>query len=300
MKKMIIDTDIGDDIDDALALALAVKLGAELIGVTTVFKNTQQRARQAKKLLEILGADSIPVYAGYGNPLAYETDTEERICQYTEDLEEDRFRSENYEESACGQKAVDFMIEMAEKYEDELIILCIGPLTNMAHAIRQNCEAINKIHCISLMGGFFYTEIPEWNVLCDPEAAAIVMSASVEKYCVGCDVTQYCIMDEEQTQRMLTCKTPLGMYLGEILRKWIDKEKRPPILHDPLALWSTVKNSLVEFEPVSVRVELDEKEKRGMIYRLEKTDISKPEKYVYAAKAVDAEAFKNKYLEIVF
>lgn len=300
MRKLIIDTDIGDDIDDALAIALAVKLEAELIGITTVFKNTQQRARQAKKLFDILGVKNVPVYAGYGHPLEMQTDIEERICQYTEDLENDKFQSENPTQGAYGQAAVDFMIEMAKKYEDELIILCIGPLTNMAHAILQNRKAIEKIHCISMMGGNFYSEMREWNILCDPEAATIVMRAPVKKYCVGHDVTGQCIMNEEQTQRMLHCETKLGLYLGEILQKWIDTNKRLPILHDPLAVWTVLRDGMVEFEPISIQVELDEEKGRGMTRRLEQVDMSKVENYIYATYSVEAELFKNTYLDIIF
>lgn len=300
MKKIIIDTDIGDDIDDALALSLAVQMNAELIGITTVFKNTQQRAAQAKKLLSILGKSDLPVYAGYGNSLAIQNNTEETICQYTDDLEDECYRSENYSEGAFGQAAVDYLINMANKYGDELIILCIGPLTNMARAIKQNESAISKIHRIVLMGGFFYEPIPEWNMLCDPEAAAVVMSANVPKYCVGCDVTQHCIMDSQQTKRMLNCESKLGKYLGIILSKWIEKEKRLPILHDPLAVWTVLRDDIVSFEKISVAVELKEKDKRGLTYNLGISADENFADYIYAAKTVEADAFKNKFLELVF
>ena len=63
MEKFIIDTDIGDDIDDALAISLAFRLDADVIGITTAFKNTQLRAKQANKLLSLLGIQNVPVYA---------------------------------------------------------------------------------------------------------------------------------------------------------------------------------------------------------------------------------------------
>ena len=75
--KYIIDTDIGDDIDDAFALLLAMEMRLDIIGITTVFKNTPERAKIAKKLTSLYknGYENVPIYAGYGNPIDAKVDT---------------------------------------------------------------------------------------------------------------------------------------------------------------------------------------------------------------------------------
>ena len=81
--KVIIDTDIGDDIDDAFALLFAMKLNYDIIGITTVFQNTAERARMTKKLLSVYGKgyENVPVYAGYGTPLADEERKYPHLCR---------------------------------------------------------------------------------------------------------------------------------------------------------------------------------------------------------------------------
>lgn len=80
--KIIIDTDIGDDADDALAICLALKSEElEVMGITTVFRNTAARAQIAVRLLQLMGRTDIPVYAGIGHPLVAEADVER--CLYS-------------------------------------------------------------------------------------------------------------------------------------------------------------------------------------------------------------------------
>lgn len=306
MQKIIFDTDIGDDIDDALALALAVKMGIEIVGVTTVYRNTQLRARQAKRLLSLMGKADIPVYAGYGNSLVCNNGVNDSFVQYTPELEQDCYRSENPDEGAAGESAVDFMIEMAETHGKDLTIVCIGALTNLARALRKNRAAIQKAGRIVMMGGCYTWARPEWNIRCDPEAAAIVMKAPIPKYCVGLDVTLQCEMSTEQTNRMLAGKEGIQAYLSQILGLFLGIGQRPrdenrrPIMHDPLALYTVAKDDLVEFEPRAVRVELENPERRAITYTEPIDDLSDVTAFIYAATTVKSEEFKEKYLEYVF
>lgn len=90
-RKIIIDTDIGDDIDDAFAISLAIKSGVlDIVGITTVFKNTNSRARIAKRLLELAERPNIPIYAGYGDGLKIKRNTEKCI-QYEDFLDDSYF-----------------------------------------------------------------------------------------------------------------------------------------------------------------------------------------------------------------
>lgn len=106
--KYIIDTDIGDDIDDAFALDLALKQGVDLVCVTTVFRNTRERAQIAKRMCGLFGAD-VPVYAGYGDTLNGGMATNVRLCQWTPELE--GYAPDNSE----AEEAVDAILNAARR-----------------------------------------------------------------------------------------------------------------------------------------------------------------------------------------
>ena len=93
--KIIIDTDIGDDADDALAICLALKSEElEVMGITTVFRNTAARAQIAVRLLQLMGRTDIPVYAGIGHPLVAEADVETVPIQLLAGMEELEYRKD--------------------------------------------------------------------------------------------------------------------------------------------------------------------------------------------------------------
>ena len=174
-RRILIDTDIGDDIDDAFAIALAASLPElELVGVTTVFRNTAQRAQLAHRLLSSLGREDIPVRAGERLPEREPIHVFERdpagapedadLCQW----------EPAYAQLPAEDGAVDFLIRMAEKYGESLTLVPIGAMTNLARAIERNPEAMKRVGAIVTMGGKFSAEDPEWNILCDPEAAHTV------------------------------------------------------------------------------------------------------------------------------
>ena len=128
--KILIDTDIGDDIDDAIALYAAMRQNFEIVGITTVFENTIQRARQVKKLLREYGHgyESVSVFAGYGTPIGERDREVKDIPHYTPDLEQDIYAPSG----TNPRDAVDFIIDACYKYGKELTVVAIGPFTNIA------------------------------------------------------------------------------------------------------------------------------------------------------------------------
>lgn len=148
--KIILDTDIGDDIDDAFALAILLQeKQADLIGVTTVFRNTRQRGKMASYLISTFKRN-VNVYCGCDNPLIaeikdlvpkniLEKETVDEygkyyLPQYLEKMNEGRIEKKH---------AIDFIIESVHQYPHQVIIFGIGPLTNLAMAIRKgsfNCS----------------------------------------------------------------------------------------------------------------------------------------------------------------
>ena len=102
--RLLIDTDIGDDIDDALALALAMDEGADIVGLTTVFGDTVKRARMAKKLLSLGGYGGVPIFCGYSGSMM--TDGIRPPDLYTSELDGDEFAPD----SEKPEEAVSFIV----------------------------------------------------------------------------------------------------------------------------------------------------------------------------------------------
>lgn len=261
--KLLIDTDIGDDIDDALALALALKLPeVEPVGVTTVFADTDIRAREAMKMLACAGI-SVPVYAGMPGKNGF---SRCGFSQYEEDLEDEAYTPCNDASKDGGSAAVHFIADCARKYGSELIIVGIGAMTNIAAAFELDAAAMRSVGKISLMCGSFYKAVNEWNVLCDSHAAETVLGAGIPVECYGLDVTLRTGLTGPQYKRILNYSgdDKLLKYLAVLTRKWHDFTGNLPMLHDPLALFNAVRPGMVFMEPQSVNV-ITEGEFEGVI-----------------------------------
>lgn len=265
-KKIILDTDIGDDIDDVFALDFLSKSSeADFIGVTTVFRNAFARAKMAAYSLELFGRSDVPVYAGADKPLI--NDAEQLIlphvlaqdvndengkplpCQYIKEM--DNAKIEN-------KTAIEFIAEQARIYKKELYIVAIGPLTNLALAIRCYPDLMKNIGGITLMGGNFSSCAPEWNIIVDPEAAEIVFSSGLPVKAIGYDLTQYCgVTDNYETELRLSNNQEKS-YLAHLIQLWHDRYHfDAPVLHDVLAVAVELFDDLVEFKQKRVKVRLD-------------------------------------------
>lgn len=304
-KKIILDTDIGDDIDDALALLLLLQFEeAELLGVTTVFRNTCLRARLAKQIMRLAGREDIPVYAGYGDALACKTDKTASFVQYTSELEAEELRPDNVD-ADNGEEAVDFLIRAAKLYGSELTILAIGPYGNVARAYQKAPKAIARCNLV-LMGGCFYEQFIEYNVAMDPEACDVLLRADLPLRFIGADVTWQAQLNREQTQAVLALHSPdLKGYCAELVRLWKKGCWFDPVLHDPLAAYFVLDESICEMEDVWVEVALAEGCTRGMTVNMDHLfkylEHKTPGKHrVSCAKRVDAQRFIGIFLEKTF
>ena len=211
MKKYIIDTDIGDDIDDAFALDLALKLDLDLVCVTTVFRNVRERAAIAKKMLRLYGK-KLPVYAGYGATLDGR-DENFRICQWTPDLEWEEYAPDN----SSPEEAVDAILSAARVYKKEFWLLALGPLTNVASAILKDREAMRGIGGIVMMGGDFVNHYAEWNIRCDVAAADAVFSSGVNIVAFGHEITSQTRLTPAQQRYVFSMKQDAyHAYLAEL------------------------------------------------------------------------------------
>jgi purine nucleosidase len=256
LRDIIIDTDIGDDIDDVLALAVATSSPeVNLLGVTTVMANAPRRAALAQHVLRTCG-NNTRVVAGcskallqpYPQPLASQFSV----------LEDDTWNDMRH--------AVDFLIQAArvdeepKKLEDQITLVPIGALTNVGIAIVREPDIVARLR-VHLMGGrwnLLEGEGPqaEWNIFCDPEAAAIVFNSGIELSMVGLDVTMRCVLSEENLReiaRASTRRAQLVSHLTTLYRG--DNNNKLPVLHDPLAVLS-IFSDCVQWENKRIEIGL--------------------------------------------
>lgn len=305
-KYVLLDTDIGDDIDDALALLMLLKMKElTLVGVTTVFANTPLRARLARKILHLGGAPEIPVYAGLGDALGYTVDKERSFVQYTPDIEADDCVPNN-RDVHNGQEAVDFILQCAKVYGEELTILAIGPYTNVAAAWQRDPETMKKAGAVVLMGGCFYEQFVEYNVAMDPEAADVLIHSELPIRFISADVTWKAQLNDAQTAYVLGIENDgLTGYCAELVRLWKKGCWFNPVLHDPLAAYYVLDESICQFESVWTEVELKGTHTRGLTVNLDHhfKYLEHPtpgKKRVLCSKTVDAERFIDFFLRSTF
>jgi len=263
LKKVIIDTDIGDDIDDALALALALSSPElEVIAITTVYGRVDIRAKLASRILEAYNRLDIPVAMGVRRPLFGEEST--HIPNQAPVLEDKNFPN------IVDKHAVDLIIEMLER-EKSLTIVTLGPLTNIALALLKNRDAFKNSELV-IMGGCITRPVAEYNIKTDPEAASIVFSSGLPMTLVGLDVTLKCVMTNEMLELVNKSPKPQVKLLKKFIGLWMRIYKRNPILHDPLTVAVSFNEEIVEKARKHVVVELHGKYTRGFTVTLPKEE----------------------------
>jgi purine nucleosidase len=243
---IILDTDIGTDVDDAFALALIVRSPElDLIGVTTVSGDTQARARLAAKMLWEAGRPNVPVAAGEpGKPLPIDQ------CRWA-----DGFTGP----ALVSQKAVDFLKAQIERRPGELTLVPVGPLTNVGALLKQHPAVAEKIKQIVMMGGSITHgyepgsgPTPEYNIAADIAAAQVVFSSGVPILMAPLDVTARLQLDATARHRVFTHLTPLTNALTLLYHLW---SHEAPTLHDPMAVSLMLDPSLCELKPLAIEVD---------------------------------------------
>jgi inosine-uridine nucleoside N-ribohydrolase len=250
-QKIIIDTDIGDDVDDAFALALAVKSPElKVLGVTTTFGDTEARARIADRLLGEVGEAQIPVYAGRA------TATKNPMSQRAYG-EHGSFTRNSHAD------AVEFILEQIRKYPGEITLIAIGPLMNVGAAIDKDAATFRKLKGVVLMGGSVrrgygdlgYTApvppMPEWNILNDIPSAQKLFAAGVPLYVMPLDSTQL-KLDEVKRAWLFSRGTAVSDQLAILYHLW---GQETPTLFDPMTLAYVLQRELCPVTPMHIRVD---------------------------------------------
>ncbi|VEF47310.1 purine nucleosidase [Bacillus freudenreichii] len=264
MKPIIFDVDTG--IDDALAMAYALNSPElELLGFTTCFGNVpvEEATRNTFVVLEMVGKD-VPVYEGADQTFKRGMKPEWARMVHGDDGLGNTLKTEPAYRASNGS-AVDFIIEQVKKRPNEITILAVGPLTNVALAIEKAPEIIPLIKDVVIMGGAVYvpgnvTPYGEANIVADPEAAEHVFSSGLSVTLVGLDVTMETLLPLSKVNEWRKIDNEAARFFADITEHYIGAYESfyPGIegcaLHDPLAVGVVIDPSFVQTESVQVSV----------------------------------------------
>ena len=249
--KVLLDTDIGSDIDDAWALGLLIASPqVQLVGVTITDGNTPARAKVACKLLHVTGHDEVPVAVGRQTPPPPQVD-----YQFT--------WAENFTaKTPVAQSAADFIVETLRKNPGEITLVAVGPLQNVADAIRKEPNLGKLAKRVVLMSGsiggnaFSPSPVPEWNVVRATADAQLVYS-TLSMTTVPLDSTTYVTLKPEERARLQTVDAPLTRSLEALYRLWLDDHSTRMTLHDQMAIGETLRPGefFAHCNPLPVRVD---------------------------------------------
>ena len=265
--KLVLDCDPG--LDDAVAILVAAHY-ADLIGITTVAGNVgiNRTTRNALAVAQIAGLN-VPVHRGAAQPLAGTAVDGSRIHGETglgTAVLPDLTRSE------ASDDAVAYICDTARSV-DELHLLAIGPLTNVALALRRDPDLRRHLAGLTIMGGGAHignvTPVAEFNIRADPEAAAVVFEKAAPVTMVGLDVTNKVVFGDSDIARMRAGGTPatelaasVVEYLLERFREYLGHSTVP--VHDATAVMAATHPHLFERSRHPIAVELSGARTRGM------------------------------------
>jgi inosine-uridine nucleoside N-ribohydrolase len=282
---VILDTDIGDDIDDAFALALALRSPElKLIGITTAYGDTELRANLVDRYLVEVGRSDIPVdigvptphtnvftQAAYAKPklslmvrCALQSASESQVP--TPQPEKDRYevcKKDRYD-------GVGFLLRNAKEHPGEITLIAIGPLFNIQAAIERDPAAFRKLKRVVMMGGSIYRGYDgqkgerrppdaEWNIDRDPAGLKALLASGVPIYMMPLDSTQIHLEAPEREQ-IFAHGSPLTDQLTLLYHQWMagsEGHSPAPTLFDPVAVAYAVRPELCPM--TAMRIEVDEK-----------------------------------------
>jgi purine nucleosidase len=287
---VLFDTDIGSDIDDAIALAYLLKQPrCELLGVTTVTGEPIVRAQLVDAVCTAFGRKEVQVYSGAGKPLLV-PQGQPQVPQRTV-LERWPHR-----DKFGPNMAVDFLRQTIRSRPGEITLLSVGPLTNVGLLFALDPEIPALLKRYVMMGGVFVNRnsaLAEWNALVDPHATAITFAARPPgTRAVGLDVTMKCRMPAAECLRRFS-QGPLKI-VAEMAEVWSHGSSNV-IFHDPLAAVSVFEPDVCTWQAGLIEIELHSDRLRGLTYFNSGAE-QKPHE---VAVDVKPEEFFKHYFEVV-
>jgi purine nucleosidase len=255
-EKIIIDTDIGDDVDDAFAIALALRSPElQILGISTTFGDTEARAKILDRLLAEAGRQGIPVAVGAPT----HTDNVMTQRRYGE-ASRSAFQGKT---PATHPNAVDFILDQIHRYPGEITLIAIGPLFNVGALIDKEPETFRKLRRVVMMGGSVergYGDVGyapprgpevEWNIKCDIPSAQKLFISGVPIYMMPLDSTQL-KLDEVKRAILFRAGTPLTDALTLLYYQW---GQETPTLFDVMTVAYILNPKLCPVRPMHIRVD---------------------------------------------
>jgi purine nucleosidase len=249
--KVIFDTDIGDDIDDAYALGLLLRSPeVQVIGVTTAFEDTHLRARLATRFLKSAGRGDVPVYEG--------PKTSGRPAHFTQSKWAEGSPDRSYPD------AIEFMLSTIRSDPGQVTLVAVAPLTNVGALIAKDSKTFGELKRAVLMGGSVAHGYgtreqvdAEWNIVNDVAAAKALFESGVPIYMMPLDSTQI-LLDPTQQAKVFGKKTGMTRALEELTAEWsAATNRKSPMLFDAVAAEYAVKPEICPTTPM--RIEVDDK-----------------------------------------
>ncbi|GIK40357.1 MAG: nucleoside hydrolase [Chloroflexota bacterium] len=257
--KLLLDTDIGSDIDDAVCLAyLLAQPECELLGITTVSGEVDKRAMLASALCKVAGPE-VPIFPGAEDPLLVpqkQTSAPQVVA----------LKNWDHDQYFPRGQAIEFLRQTIRQYPGEVVLLTIGPLTNIGLLFRVDPEIPYLLKGLTMMCGVFTDRFRsvgplEWNAQLDPHATAIVYRSAVSVHrSVGLDVTCQVTMAARQVKEK---------FQADLLRPVLDfaevwfRDRDTITFHDPLAAATIFDDRICVFKKGMVEVELASEESQG-------------------------------------
>ena len=256
-EKIIIDADLGDDIDDAFAIGLALSSPEfEILGFSAAFGDTQTRVKMFDRMLGELGRSDIPVAMGIPANVNLNAFTQRR---YAEGGKASR---------ATHPHSVDFILEQIRKYPGEITLVAVGPLPNVGALIDKDPEAFRKLKRVVIMGGNVRTLLdpfgmaapiaphPEWNLKNDIASAKKLFEAGVPLVVMPLDSTANLKMHEVARTALFSHGSMLTNILAGLYYQWSAYTRSPtPILYDPMTLAWLLEPSLCPLTPMHITID---------------------------------------------
>ena len=263
-KRIILDTDPG--IDDSLAILLALaspEIRLEGLSVVHGNSSTEQGTINALSVLEMAKASHIPVYKGCELPL----------------VQPSLLAPETHGEQGIGyaklpaplgrpqlQKGSDYLIEKIMSSPGEITVVAIGPLTNIALAIRQEPRIVENVKEVFIMGGAIRhegntTPLAEFNTYVDPHAAHIVFHSGMPITLTPLDVTYQCIFTKQDVERLLKIDSAITKFIADSTRFYMEFHDEYQkidgcVINDPMTLALTFMPEICDYQDLYVDVDL--------------------------------------------
>lgn len=299
-RKIIIDTDPGQDDAAAIMLALGSPEEIDLLGITTVAGNVPLSRTQtnARIVCEFSGRPDVKVFAGCDRPLKRPPVTAEYVHGPTGLDGPELFEPTMPLQAMNG---VDFIIDTIRTHETGTVTLCtLGPMTNVATAFQRAPDIIPRVKEVVMMGGAYFevgniTPAAEFNIYVDPEAASIVLTSGAPVTMMPLDLTHKVLTLKARVEKIRALGNRAGVALAEMLDFFerFDVEKYGSDggpLHDPTVIAYLIKPEIFSGRHCNVEIELNSELTVGMTV-VDWWRVTKREKNAMVMKDIDAQAF---------